>query len=54
MALQRHSHGKENAKSLAEEILQAFATFTSIAWTIDPFLSLLPVLQTSKYPPLAH
>ena len=41
-------------KSSAKEILQAFATLTSIAWTINPFLSFLPVLQTSKYPPVAH
>ena len=43
-----------NAKPSAKEILQTFTTLTSIAWTIDPFLSFLPVLETSKYPPLAH
>ena len=43
-----------DTKSPAKEILQAFTTLTSIAWTINPFLSFLLVLQTSKYSPLAH
>ena len=43
-----------NAKSSAKVILYTFATLTSVAWTINTFLSFLPILQTSKYPPLAH
>ena len=37
-----------------KDILLAFQTFSFAAWQIDPFLSFLPIIEASKYPPLTN
>jgi hypothetical protein len=40
------------AKHSSNDIMLTFHKFTSAAWFIDPYLSILPIFPTSKYPPL--
>jgi hypothetical protein len=43
-----------DAKHSPNNILLTFHNFTSAAWFIDSLLSFLPIVPTSKYPPLTQ
>ena len=38
----------------SKDILLAFHNLTLASWLIDPFLSFLPVFQTSNFPPITQ